>query len=206
MALKKYHFRVEHRPRTQHRNADGLSKRTKGYRWREQQLQKQPPAAERLNFVSQDEYEQLPVAPWFDVQGRVIPNHPDLPSHLRHMQPAPPSAVQRIVRRTQQTKMRERQKEALRASLPAPPPPVLRAHEDFHPEYPEDWIDMTEEASHDYLLPIPATNVASRTTYALAEASGQVLQNAPKMSYELSWPFATCLNTPTRSMTQKTWC
>ena len=147
MALEKYHFRVEHRPRTQHRNADGLSKRTKGYHWREQQLQKQPPVAERLNFVSQDEYEQLPVAPWFDVQGRVIPNHPDLPSHLRHMQPAPPS--------------------------------------------PEDWIDMTEEASHDYLLPIHATNVASRTTYALAEASGQVLQNAPKMSYELSWPFAT---------------
>ena len=28
MALEKYHFRVEHRPRTQHRNADGLSKRT----------------------------------------------------------------------------------------------------------------------------------------------------------------------------------
>ena len=32
MTLDKYHFRVEHRPRTQHRNADGLSKRTNDYR------------------------------------------------------------------------------------------------------------------------------------------------------------------------------
>ena len=34
MTLEKYHFRVEHRPRTQHRNADGLSKRTNEYRCR----------------------------------------------------------------------------------------------------------------------------------------------------------------------------
>ena len=32
MALKKYHFSIEHRPRTQHRNADGLSKRTNDYK------------------------------------------------------------------------------------------------------------------------------------------------------------------------------
>ena len=31
MALEKYHFRVEHRPPTQHRNADGLSKRINDY-------------------------------------------------------------------------------------------------------------------------------------------------------------------------------
>ena len=41
-----------------------------------------------------------------------------------------------------------------------------------------DWIDVTEEASHDYLLPTHVTNVASRTTYALTEASAAVLQNA----------------------------
>ena len=35
MTLDRYHFRVEHRPRTQHRNADGLSKRTNDYRCRE---------------------------------------------------------------------------------------------------------------------------------------------------------------------------
>ena len=35
MALEKYRFTVEHRRRTQHRNADGLSKRTNDYQWRE---------------------------------------------------------------------------------------------------------------------------------------------------------------------------
>ena len=56
---------------------------------------------------------------------------------------------------------------------------MLHTHEDFYPDYPEDWIDVTEGANHDYLLPTHVTNVASRTTYALAEASGTVLQNAP---------------------------
>ena len=42
MALEKYHLRAEHRPRTQHRKADVLSKRTNDYRWREQQLEKLP--------------------------------------------------------------------------------------------------------------------------------------------------------------------
>ena len=50
MALEKYHFRVEHRPRAQHRIADGLSKRTNDCRWRERQLEKPPPVAERWNF------------------------------------------------------------------------------------------------------------------------------------------------------------
>ena len=42
-ALEKYHFHVEYRPRTQHRNADGPSKRTNDYRWRDQQLERLPP-------------------------------------------------------------------------------------------------------------------------------------------------------------------
>ena len=57
---------------------------------------------------------------------------------------------------------------------------MLRAHEDFYPDYPEDWTDVIEEASHDYMLPTHVTNVASRTTYALTEANGAVLQIAPK--------------------------
>ena len=87
----KYHFCVDHRPRTQHRYADGLSKRTNDYRWREQQLEKLPPVAERWNFLSQDEFERLPTAPLFDVQGRIIPNHPDLPPHLQNLQPTLPT-------------------------------------------------------------------------------------------------------------------
>ena len=121
MALEKYHFRVEHRPRTQHCNADGLSKRTNDFLWREQRLEKLPPVAERWILLSQEEYEQLLTAPWFDVQGRVIPNHPDLPSHLRHVQPTPPRQVQRIICCTQRTKLREKQKEALQAPLLLPP-------------------------------------------------------------------------------------
>ena len=179
MALEKYHFRVEHRPRTQHRNADGLSKRTNDYRLREQQLEKLPPVAERWNFLSQDEYDRLPTAPWFDVQGRVIPNHSELPKHLKNLQPNPPDLVQRVIRRIQRVKRRDKQIGALQVPLPPPPPPILHAHEDFYPDYPGDWIDVTEEARCDYLLPTHVTNVASRTTYDLTNTEGTALQNAP---------------------------
>ena len=47
MALEKYHFKVKHCPRTQHRNVDGLSKRTNDYQWREKQLEKLPPVADK---------------------------------------------------------------------------------------------------------------------------------------------------------------
>ena len=89
MALEKYHLKVEHRPTTQHRNADGLSKRTNDYRWREKQLEKLPAVTDKRNFLSQEEFDQLPVAPWFDLHGRVIPNHPQLPAHLRNTKPDP---------------------------------------------------------------------------------------------------------------------
>ena len=100
MTLERYHFRVEHRPRTQHRNLDGLSKRTNEYRCREKQLAQQPTAGESWNFLSADEFDKLPVAPWFDLQGRVIPNHPDLPAHLQNLEPKSPSPVLRLLGRT----------------------------------------------------------------------------------------------------------
>ena len=87
--------------------------------------------------------------------------------------------VQRLIRRTQRSKRREQRKEALQAPLLTPPSPVLHAHEAFYSDYYEDWIDVTEEASHDYLLPTHVINVAPRSTYAPAEASGLVLQNGP---------------------------
>ena len=144
---------MEHRPRTQHRNADGLSKRTNDYRWREQQLEMLPPLVERWNFLSQDKYERLPTARWFAVQGRIIPNHPDLPSHLRKMPPTPPNPVQQVICRTQRTKRHDKQQESWQAPLPSFSPPMLHAH--------EDWIDVPGEASHDYLLPTHEANVAS---------------------------------------------
>ena len=62
MALEKYHFTVEHRPRTQHRNADELSKLTNDYQWREKQLEKLPPVDKR-SFLSQEVFDQLLLAP-----------------------------------------------------------------------------------------------------------------------------------------------
>ena len=179
MTLDKYHFRVEHRPRTQHRNADGLSKRTNEYRWREKQLAQLPAAGERWNFLSADEFDKLPTAPWFDLQGRVIPNHPDLPAHLQNLEPRPPDQVLRVLRRTRRANRRDRQAKALAAPLPPRPPPVLQPHEDFYPDYPEDWIDITDEASEDYLLPTHAVNVLSRTVYSVTGATAATLQSTP---------------------------
>ena len=179
MTLDKYHFRVEHRPRTQHRNADGLSKRTNEYRWREKQLAQLPVAGERWNFLSADEFDNFPIAPWFDLQGRVIPNHPDLHAHLQNLEPKAPDQVLCVLRRTQRANRRDRQAKALAALLPPQPPSVLQLHEDFYPDYPEDWIDITTEASEDYLLPTHAVNVPSRTVYSVAGASAATLQSTP---------------------------
>ena len=110
---------MEHRPRTLHCNAYGLSKRTNDYRYREHWLEQRPPVAERWNVLSQDEFNKRPTAPWFEVQGRVIPNHLDLPAQLRKMALVAPSPVFRINRRTQRVKQRKMQKEALRAPLPS---------------------------------------------------------------------------------------
>ena len=177
MTLDKYHFRVEHRPRTQHRNADGFSKRTNDYRCREKQLAQLPAAGERWNFLSAEEFDNLPVAQWFDLQGRVIPNHPDLPAHLQNLEPKAPDQALRVLRRAQRANRREQQAKALAAPLPPMPPPVLQPHEDFYPNYPEDWIDVTTEASEDYLLPTHAVNVPSRTIYSVAGANTATLQN-----------------------------
>ena len=51
-------------PRTQHRNADGLSKRTNEYRCRKKQLAQQSDAGERWNFLSADEFDNLPLERW----------------------------------------------------------------------------------------------------------------------------------------------
>ena len=78
--LDQYHFKTVHRPRTQHRNADRLSKRTKDYLHREKIIEKLPGVSDGFNFMSQKDYEELPTVPYFDKHGRLIPNHPELPS------------------------------------------------------------------------------------------------------------------------------
>ena len=118
-------------------------------------------------------------APWFDLQGRVIPNHPDLPAHLQNLEPKAPSPVLRVLRRTQRATRREKQARALAAPLPPLPPLAPQPHEESYPDYPEDWIDVTAEAREDYLLPTHAVTVPSRTVYSVAGASAARLQGTP---------------------------
>ena len=108
IALEKYHFKVGHRPRTQHCNADGLSKRTNDYQWREKQLEKLPHVADKWVFLSQEDLDQLPVAPWFDLHGRVMTNHPQLPAHLRNTKPELKNAVWRVARRRKRRQAAEK--------------------------------------------------------------------------------------------------
>ena len=81
--LHQYHFKTVHRPRTQYRNADGLSKRTNDYNHREQILEKLPEVSEGFNFMSQKDYNDLPTVPYFNKHGHPIPDHPELPPEVR---------------------------------------------------------------------------------------------------------------------------
>ena len=55
-----------------------------------------------------------------------------------------------------------------------------------HPEYPEDWIELTEECRQDYLLPTHVANIPSRTTYLLTKTEKQALDTAPKYVREVT--------------------
>ena len=85
--LDQYNFKTIHRPRAQHRNVDGLSKRTNDYVHREKILEKLPEVSEGFNFMTQKDYEALPTVPYFDKHGRLIPNHPELPPEARAQLP-----------------------------------------------------------------------------------------------------------------------
>ena len=92
-----------------------------------------PSDADKWKFLSQEEFEHLPVAPWFDLHGRVIPNHHLLPAHLRNTKPDPKNAVLRVARRRKRRQAAEKRERALHASLPEAPMPTLQTHEDFYP-------------------------------------------------------------------------
>ena len=64
--LDQCHFKMIHRPRTQHRNAHGLSKRTNGYVHREKIIEKLPGVSKGFSFMSQKDYEELPIVPNID--------------------------------------------------------------------------------------------------------------------------------------------
>ena len=85
--LDQYHFKTIHRPRTQHRSADGLSEWTNDYVHREEIIEKLPEVSNGFNFMSQKDYEELPTVPYFDKHGRLIPDHPELPPEARAQLP-----------------------------------------------------------------------------------------------------------------------
>ena len=85
--LDQYHFKTIHRPRTQHRNADGLSKRTNDYVHREKIVEALPEVSKGFSFMSQKDYEELPTVPYIDKHGKFIPNHTELPPEARAQLP-----------------------------------------------------------------------------------------------------------------------
>ena len=85
--LDQYHFKTIHRPRTQHRNADGLSKRTNDYVHREKIVEALPEVSRGFSFMSQKDYEELPTVPYIDKHGKFIRNHPELPPEARAQLP-----------------------------------------------------------------------------------------------------------------------
>ena len=85
--LDQYHFKTIHRPRTQHRNADGLSKRTNDYVHREKIVEALPEVSKGFSFMSQKDYEELPTVPYIDKHGKFIRNHPELPPEARAQLP-----------------------------------------------------------------------------------------------------------------------
>ena len=82
-----HHFKTIHRPVTQHRNADGLSKSTNDFLHLERIIQKLPEVSEGFNFMSQKDNEELPTVPYFDKHGRLIPVHPEHPPEARAQLP-----------------------------------------------------------------------------------------------------------------------
>ena len=132
MALEKYHFAIQHRPRTQHRIADGLSKRTNDYKKHERQLGELPSIAEKWNFLAQEEYDKLPQVQWFDVQGRMIPNHPELPKHLKNCDKNFPPTTLKVARVRNRALIIAFREKVLRSPLPTVSPmeelPIVEDH------------------------------------------------------------------------------
>ena len=98
---------------------------------------------------------------------------------MQNLEPKAPDQVLRVLRRTQRANRRDKQARSVTAPLPPRPPPALQPHADFYPDYPEDWIDITDEASEDYLLPVHAVSVPTRTVYSVTGANAATLQNTP---------------------------
>ena len=59
------------------------------------------------------------------------------------------------------------------------PVATSQIHEDFYQNFPEAWIDVTEEARQDYLLSTHVAKILSPKTYALDKTMEQAIATAP---------------------------
>ena len=109
----------------------------------------------------------------------MIPKHNQLPAHLRNTNSDPKNAVCRVAPQHKRRQAAEKRERALRAPLHGASMPTVNTNEEFYPDYPEDCIDVTEEARHDYLSPTNVTNFPSRVTFALNETVEQAMATTP---------------------------
>ena len=82
-SLDQYHFKTIHRLPTQHRNAEGLSKRTNGYVHREKIVETLTEVSNGFNLMSKKDFENLSTVPYIDKHGKFIPNYPEFPAEAR---------------------------------------------------------------------------------------------------------------------------
>ena len=83
-----HHFKIVHRPPTEHRNADGLNKRNIDYVHRGKIIQTLSEVSSGFSFMTQEDYEELPAVPYFDEHGPLLPDHSDLSAEARARLPA----------------------------------------------------------------------------------------------------------------------
>ena len=137
--------------------------------------------------MSQEEFDQVPTVPWFDLRERVVPNHQQLPPHLAKLTENSIQASWRIARRTKKETNKKRRSEDLRTPLPPLPTPSFTEC----PHYPGDKIDLTEECRQDYLIPSDITSISSRTSYAVTGKEGRSLETAPSLAKRTNFAIKT---------------
>ena len=73
-----------------------------------------------------------------------------------------------------------RREKAMRTPLPTLPTAELSVPVDRYPNYPGEWLELTEEHQQDYLMLTHAASVPSRTTYPLTGEEKRATSTTPE--------------------------
>ena len=71
--------------RSTDQNADDFSKKLEFYTAREKMIFETPKHRAGFPFLSQEQFDELPLLIWIDINGRVILNHPELPDNVKQV-------------------------------------------------------------------------------------------------------------------------